>query len=224
VPHAPRSGLSSVPSRAGRGDRPYHHPNLRQALIDAALELLRAEGPGALTLRGVARVAGVSQTAPYRHFPDRAALVAAVADDGFRRLHARMRGAEGAGGGPGDASQRAALRQLGLAYVRFGLDHPAEYRIMFGPEAAPRRDDGAPPPSAAREAVYELLTRGIIELQQRRVIRAGDPGALAMSCWAMMHGIVMLSLDGRVAQVGRRPDELAEGATMVLMHGMARPY
>ncbi|HVE78963.1 MAG TPA: TetR-like C-terminal domain-containing protein, partial [Gemmatimonadaceae bacterium] len=99
-----------------------------------------------------------------------------------------------------------------------------EYRIMFGPEVAAPHGEGAPPPSAAREAVYDLLTGGIIELQHRRVVRAGDAGALAMSAWAMMHGIVMLSLDGRVAQVGRRPDELAEAATMVLMHGMARPY
>nr|MDP9179551.1 TetR/AcrR family transcriptional regulator [Gemmatimonadota bacterium] len=73
-----------------RPRRPYHHGDLRQALVDAAIELLRKSGPEALTLRGAARAAGVSQAAPYRHFKDRRALVAAVADDGFRRLRLAM--------------------------------------------------------------------------------------------------------------------------------------
>ncbi|MDQ3996358.1 MAG: TetR/AcrR family transcriptional regulator, partial [Gemmatimonadota bacterium] len=70
--------------------RAYHHGDLRRALVDAAIPLLRDGGPEALTLRAVARAAGVSQTAPYRHFADRAELVAAVAESGFRRLHARL--------------------------------------------------------------------------------------------------------------------------------------
>src|SRR6188474_3506406 len=77
-------------SRPRAAARPYHHGDLRQALVDAAIDLLREEGPEALTLRGAARAAGVSQAAPYRHFKDRRALVAAVADDCFRRLRLAM--------------------------------------------------------------------------------------------------------------------------------------
>src|SRR5690349_14111931 len=97
-PSAPRA-----PSRA------YHHGDLRQALIQSALQLLRDEGPEALTLRAVARAAGVSQTAPYRHFADRRALVGAVAEDGFRRLKQAMHDAVAGGTG------REGFRQVALA-------------------------------------------------------------------------------------------------------------
>src|SRR5919107_731159 len=89
APRKPGPGRSRVPARR----KTYHHGDLRQALLDAALELLRAEGAAALTLRAVARAAGVSQAAPYRHFADRGALVAAVAEEGFERLGAAMMGA-----------------------------------------------------------------------------------------------------------------------------------
>src|SRR3712207_4087171 len=102
--------------------RPYHHGDLRRALLDASLDLLRTSGPEALTLRGVARAAGVSQTAPYRHFADRAALVAGVAEDGFRRLFIRLRQAVGTPPAPGE-TERAGLQRLALEYLRFALEH-----------------------------------------------------------------------------------------------------
>src|SRR5215217_5217974 len=104
--------------------RPYHHGDLRSALVRSALELLRAHGPEALTLRAVARAAGVSQAAPYRHFADRRALVAAVAEEGFRRLHAELLAAVQASPGP------RGFREIALAYVRFARENPAEYRVM----------------------------------------------------------------------------------------------
>src|SRR5215211_6045080 len=104
-----------APSRPrGRPDAPprsYHHGDLRRALLDAALALLRASGLDALTLRAVARAAGVSQTAPYRHFADRAALLAGVAEDGFRRLHARLVRAAASPTPPG-ATERSGLQRL----------------------------------------------------------------------------------------------------------------
>src|SRR5688500_16217910 len=118
-----------------RRDRPYHHGDLRRALLDAARAILHESGPGALTLRGAARAAGVSQTAPYRHFADRAALVAGVAEDGFRRLLGQMRAAVAAPPAPGE-TERAGLQRLALAYLRFAREQPAEYRLMFGDELA----------------------------------------------------------------------------------------
>src|SRR5215204_3992851 len=124
-----------------RAKRPasYHHGDLRRALVDAAIPLLRSGGAEALTLRAVAREAGVSQTAPYRHFADRAALVSAVADDGFRRLHARLVAAARAPAkttGRAQHTARGGLQAIALAYVRFALEHPEEYRVMFGSEVA----------------------------------------------------------------------------------------
>jgi AcrR family transcriptional regulator len=159
--------------------RPYHHGDLRQALVDAAIDLLRESGPEALTLRGAARAAGVSQAAPYRHFKDRRALVAAVADDGFRRLLLAM--SEAASPAPKRGTRKRqsprdpakGLRQLAIAYVRFAHEHPAEYRVMFGEEIL--TDDDYAELRASSRAVFDLLSGGIAALQARGVVRRATP-------------------------------------------------
>jgi AcrR family transcriptional regulator len=209
-----------------RPRRPYHHGDLRQALVDAAIELLREEGPEALTLRGAARAAGVSQAAPYRHFKDRRALVAAVADDCFKRLRLAM--AEGASDSPPSRRHRkpqsprdaaGGLRQLAIRNVRFAHGHPAEYRVMFGEEIL--TDDDYADLRASSRAVFDLLSGGIAALQQRGIIRKGDPDTIAIGAWAMMHGLVMLSLDRQATVVAKPLDELVDAVTDLLMHGMA---
>ena len=208
--------------------RPYHHGDLRQALVEAALDLLRESGPEALTLRGAARAAGVSQAAPYRHFKDRRALVAAVADDGFRRLLLAM-SAEASPSPPARRPRKPqsprdaakGLRQLAISYVRFAHQYPAEYRVMFGAEIL--TDDDYDELRASSRAVFDLLSGGIAALQERGIIRKGDPDTIAIGAWAMMHGLVMLSLD-RQATVAAQPlDELVVAVTDLLMHGMAAP-
>ncbi|HEY0969572.1 MAG TPA: TetR/AcrR family transcriptional regulator [Gemmatimonadales bacterium] len=196
--------------------RPYHHGDLRTTLIRCGLALLRAEGPEALTLRGVAREAGVSQTAPYRHFTDRRALAAAIAAEGFRGLGAAM----------GRAMQRhdghEAFRQVAFAYIRYAHQHAAEYRIMFGSELAHRAD--LPELAAASRSVLELVTAGIERLQAAGLVGAGDARALATSTWAMLHGLVMLSLDAQTGGSGHPPeqlDPLIETAIHLLLFGMA---
>ncbi|HKG93971.1 MAG TPA: TetR/AcrR family transcriptional regulator [Gemmatimonadaceae bacterium] len=205
-----------------REARPYHHGDLRRALVDAALALLREHGLEALTLRAVARAAGVSQTAPYRHFADRAALLAGVAEDGFRRLYTRMLRAVGAPISPGH-TERSGLQRLALEYLRFALEHPAEYRLMFGDELAGHAPAALPPAfGEARESVFALLRGGIVRLQELGLVRAGDPAAMALSAWALVHGLAMLSLDGQVRRAGAPPpEELALTATDLMMHGMA---
>src|SRR5450631_2552993 len=107
---------------------PYHHGDLRRALIAAGVSLLERRGPAQVSFREVARLAGVSHTAPYRHFDSREALLAALAADGFEALGASMeRGAEGKEG-------LDRLRALGIAYIAFARGRPAVYLLMFGPE------------------------------------------------------------------------------------------
>ena len=198
--------------------RPYHHGDLRQALVDAAIHILRADGPDGLTLRAVARAAGVSQAAPYRHFEDRRALVAAVAEDGFRRLGAAMTARPSTTGKSSPRNPGEALRQLAVQYVRFAHAHPAEYRVMFGEELAPGAEN--PELRASSRAVFDLLRRGIATLQERGMIRKGDPATIAIGAWAMMHGLVMLSLDRHATVAGRSLDDLVRESTNLLMNGM----
>lgn len=106
--------------------RPYHHGDLRRALIAAAQRILETEGPNALSLRAVAREAGVSPAAPYHHFKDKQELLDAVAEEGWLRLDAALREAGEAAG-----SQRARMPALGVAYVCFARDNPALYRVMY---------------------------------------------------------------------------------------------
>src|SRR5215469_1548797 len=108
--------------------RPYHHGDLRQALVRSALEILSEAGVGGLSLRGAARRARVSAMAPYRHFADKEALLAAVAEYGFRELATRLTAAAEPA-----ADSRAGLAALGVAYVLFACEQPSLFKLMFGP-------------------------------------------------------------------------------------------
>ena len=205
----PGPGRPQLPARR----KTYHHGDLRQALIDAALELLRAGGAEALTLRAVARAAGVSQAAPYRHFADRSALVGAVAQESFARMGASIERAVQRGPlGP------AALKRGMVAYVRFAHEHPAEYRVMFGAELADRRD--LPDLAATALGTFALLREGIARNQQAGALSTGDPMRRAVIAWATLHGLVMLSLDGQTAVTGDSIETLADAATELLLAGM----
>src|SRR3954469_22003899 len=124
--------------------RPYHHGDLRRALIDAARRILEAEGPAALSLRAVAREAGVSPAAPYHHFKDKVELLEAVAHEGWDELDVALSTARASTEDP-----RARMTNLGVAYVCFARDNPALYRVMYDrsrdKDALPDqlKDDGA---------------------------------------------------------------------------------
>src|SRR3954463_6026375 len=107
--------------------RPYHHGNLRRALLDEALATIRAEGVDGLTLREIGARLGVSRTALYRHFADKRALLSAVATEGFRTLRQELVRAWEDGG-----RRREALVAMGFAYIRFAVANPSHYRVMFG--------------------------------------------------------------------------------------------
>jgi AcrR family transcriptional regulator len=159
-------------------DQPYHHGELRQVLLEAAEALLRRDGAGRLSLREVARAAGVSHNAPYRHFPTRETLLAALATDGFRRLAAALRAGQGAAHGP------AALVPLGRAYLRFADSNPALYRLMFSD--GPRKSDH-PALAEAAHAAFAPLAEALPER-----------GA-AVGAWALVHGLAELLRDGQIS-------------------------
>ena len=120
----------------------YHHGDLRRALLDAAAELLEQRGVEGLTLREVARRAGVSHAATYHHFVDRAALIAALVESGFRQLTLAMQTAAAAVGGGVPGSTLDRLRAIGVAYVVFATQHPALFRLLCRPELFAASDDG----------------------------------------------------------------------------------
>jgi AcrR family transcriptional regulator len=191
----------------------YHHGDLKEALVEAAAAIVRTNGVSALTLREVAGRTGVSPAAPYRHFPDRRALIAAVAERGFERLgQAMMAGMQSAGG-------RAGFKQVAIAYVRFGLDNPAEYRVMFGPELADSSD--FPSLQQTGRAVLGGVAGAVSGLQAAGLVGPGDPSLIAAALWSTLHGLVMLVLDGQTEHIAPDPDVLVEEATRIVMFGIA---
>src|SRR5207237_9381160 len=172
--------------------RPYHHGNLRQALIDAALELIEERGVSALTLREVARRVGVTHAAPQRHFEDRAALLAAVAEQGFRGLRARVEQVLSAASARDPAAR---LNALGVAYVEFAVQNPAHFRVMFSAEMVDKSRH--PSLQAASRRIHDFLVQSIEEGQEQGFIVEGDPLELAFAAWSLVHGCAVLLIDGR---------------------------
>lgn len=172
-------------STSNPSDR-YHHGDLRHALVEAALDLLAEGGTEALGLRELARRVGVSAAAPYRHFKDRQALIQAVAAAGFEKFDIAISGAKD---GVAPEAQFAAMAE---AYVRFALDHPRLYRLMFSSELGKFED---PELRRAADAAYAGLAVAAAKEDP------GSPGEAAISAWAFVHGLSMLLLDGQLLGV-----------------------
>jgi AcrR family transcriptional regulator len=163
-------------------DRGYHHGDLRRALIDAALELLAESGGDEVSLREVARRAGVSAMAPYRHFADKAALMAAIRDHGLQLLFERLSAADA------DPDPRRALAAQGQAYIAFALGHPALFRVMIRcPPPSP------PPPEGPERNAYNVLRERV-----KTLVPPDQVDVAVLSAWALVHGLAGLALDGRI--------------------------
>jgi AcrR family transcriptional regulator len=154
---------------------PYHHGDLRRALLDAALLILERDGEASLGLRELARAVGVSPAAPYRHFDSRAALLEALAVIGFTRFTAAMEAA---------AAADAPARSMGETYVRFARDNANLFRLMFSPQL---RRDNRPGLRMAADAAYQTL---------RHI--AGENRLAAIGAWSRVHGLAILLLDGQI--------------------------
>ncbi|MBI1365046.1 MAG: TetR family transcriptional regulator [Alphaproteobacteria bacterium] len=169
---------------------PYHHGGLEAALIAAARAIAERDGPDGVSLRAVARAAGVSQAAPYHHFADKDALLAAVAAEGFRELRAALLArAEAAGGDPFER-----LRALAAGYVGFARARPALFRLMETP--AFQRAGAYRALDAARQKSYLPLADAVAECLPG-ASRAKRVNACA-AVWSLAHGMAILASDGRL--------------------------
>jgi AcrR family transcriptional regulator len=164
----------------------YHHGDLRRSLIAGGLVLLEEKGASALGLREIARLVGVSAAAPYRHFADRKALLEAVAAEGFRDFTAAM--AKAADG----VAEDGQLATMAFAYVRFALDQPALFRLMFSSELHPYRD-----PELREQADAAYATIAVAAAREDK----SAPGEMAVMCWSFVHGLAMLVLEEQILGV-----------------------
>lgn len=195
----------------------YHHGDLRQALIDGAIALIAEQDVSSLSLREVARRVGVSHAAPYRHFQDKDALLAAVAEEGFTGLTEAMnRSIQQA---PDDPLKR--LEATGVAYVQFAIAHPSHYRVMFGGYQGEQAEH--PERVQAGSQAFQVLLNVIVLGQTAGVVRAGEAMRLAWVAWSTVHGLAMLLIDGRLPIIETQDVEaLAEFVTCTLIEGLAR--
>lgn len=181
----------------------YHHGQLRRALLDAALELATTRGVHNFTLRELARQAGVSHAAPYHHFADKNALISALAVEIFQTFTHALKNAWEETAGP--LNER--LGAVGVAYVRFALDNPAAFRLMFRPELFERPQDATGDADSsmieAGQEAFEVLLNSVRQCQAAGLIAPGDPLVPALAAWSMVHGLASLLLDGVVGPQGK---------------------
>ena len=199
--------------------KPYHHGDLRNALIQAGLELLAEGGARELDLRKVARRAGVSHAAPYRHFADKQALIAAIDEEGFHwlaeRIQATLREV------PDEPFEQ--LLGVALAYVHFAQEHPWLMREMFSGLTIERESFASL--HAASKTVYQLYIEVIRRGQEKGKIVEGDPAALAGVLWSVLHGLAMLIIEQQMRPYADGPEgseRVTRYTIEVLYGGFAR--
>jgi AcrR family transcriptional regulator len=217
-----RAATSVAPTRAVRKrsaprtpganeDAPYHHGALRDALLEAAERVLERDGLGGLTLRAVAREAGVSHAAPTHHFGDLTGLVSELAAIGFRQFNAAMTAAGAAGGSSG--LQKAMARAK--AYVAYAQAHPGMYGLMFRTE---RLDMTRPSLHEAASASFAGLAGAIGASRHEQISEQAlslEQAAAIARAWSLVHGFTMLLLDGRLTDILRRLPKGTDAETLL---------
>ncbi|WP_328451646.1 TetR/AcrR family transcriptional regulator [Streptomyces sp. NBC_00386] len=180
--------------------RPYHHGDLRRAILGAALDVIAAEGPSAVSLRDLARRAGVSHAAPAHHFKDRVGLLTAIAAEGFGLLATAL-------------DDAADLRDAGVRYVRFAREHPAHFQVMFSPELLRENDLEL---TTARTLAGGRLRAAVSALPSEG--RGTDTRLAGIAAWSLAHGFATLlishNLDGQVD--GQDTEEVFHALTGML--------
>lgn len=186
VNHPPLQSIETPMTRPA----PYHHGNLPQTLLDSALQLIAEVGPVGFTLREVARRAGVSHNAPYRHFRDKEDLMAAVAAQGYQELNdAMLEGAAQA------SNPLGRLHSAGLAYIAFALKRPQHFAVMF---EAPFPEERHPVAAQAAKTAFSTLMSLVQAAQDAQQLPEGRPADQALLAWSMVHGVAKLAITGRL--------------------------
>lgn len=173
----------------------YHHGDLKNALIEAAIDILAEEGVQGLSLRKVAARAGVSHAAPYAHFTDKQALIAAVSTEGYRRLAGQLQSAI-------ELYPNDPLRQLiegAWAYIEFALDDPAHFKITLS--GVVEKEQDYPALVKATESAFVLLEQIVGTCQQADILRPSAEDLMAVSVWSVIHGLVTLALDAQISHL-----------------------
>jgi AcrR family transcriptional regulator len=203
--------------------QPYHHGDLRRALIDTALQLVTEEQDWTFSLREVARRAGVSHRAPYNHFPEKLDLLAAVAAVGFERLHDGMLRAM-----VGIDDPEALLVAICGAYVRLGFENPALYRLMFGPALSAAGSSDRPAVARLAGARARAVLQDVILCGARAGVFAVSPddprdlALAALSTWSPVHGLTMLAID-RIPGADLPADDMIEWQLRMVATGLRQP-
>jgi len=193
----------------------YHHGSLRDALLDAALVRLQADGVAKLSLRALAADVGVSPTAVYRHFEDKLALLATIASDGFTGLTRNMQ--QYLGEQPCDAM--TALQRIGMGYIDYAIHHPAHYRLMFGQRMVERKR--FPELYQSSNSSFAMLRNNMQRGLDENVFKPLPVELLTTTAWSLVHGLSMLCIDGLVNYPSSNDlDTLAQTVTRLLADGL----
>ncbi len=205
--------------------RGYHHGDLKQALVNVAEDLMVEKGPAGFTLADAARRAGVSAAAPYRHFPDREALIAEVARRGFQDFGTMLAASQLVGAaGPGDSKERKnagehGFRDMGTAYLTFARERPGAYAAMF---AGPLKMSD-PALQEPGDRAFQLLVEGIRSAIGGQAAPGADIAQLALQVWAVSHGVATLAAAGRITGIlGSSPEAVLSGAVSALIDSARR--
>lgn len=199
--------MATRPARRRPSRQTYHHGDLRRTLLETALAIVEEQDTSVLTLREVARRAGVTHSAPYHHFPTKAALLAALAEEGYRTLYTeQLQAAAKAGADP-----IARLEALGVAYVQFANQHRGYFRVMFRNDAGGWAD--FPAVLELAQLSFALITTTGAEARQAAGIEI-DFVEMTLAAWSLVHGLATLWVDGPLRRhsvlTGNRPiEELA---------------
>lgn len=202
--------------KSGKGRRGYHHGNLREALVQAALDLIADKGPAGFTFAEAARSAGVSAAAPYRHYRDRDALMADIARRGFERFEDQLKAAWN----DGLPDPISAFQNIGRAYLNFARTEPAYYSAMFESGLPPDLDADL---QAAGERAYTVLRRASEAVCGRLPEDQRPPASMmALHVWSLCHGIASLFARGDAARrkLPMAPEDLLEAAILVYLKGL----
>lgn len=197
----------------------YHHGRLREAMIEAAVGLIEEVGPYAVTVREVARRAGVSPGAPFRHFPTRAALLTAVAEEAMRRFQAEIAAALAAAG---SASPRARLLTVGRAYLAWALRNPTHFKVISNRDLIDYASSSTLMGiNAQTQALMEGLFRAAHEAGE---LRSDDIGGQVLASRALVYGLARMAADGHLPQLGLAGDGTAalDAALELMLAGLFR--